>query len=136
MKKIALVFRVFLNQHGQKRLNIYKFLHLYMIFLAKTCQTKKNRTLCHACVSRYFAAEVQTFLKKRVILLTPTVCTWTLTWTCSIFTDMHHVHGHAVWTWTCSIDMDTQHGFCHSAWIWTLDMHGCQSANKKLSPAH
>jgi hypothetical protein len=31
--------------------------------MAKTCQTKKTRGLYHACVPRYFAAKVRTFLK-------------------------------------------------------------------------
>jgi hypothetical protein len=45
--------------------------------------------------------------------------------------DMQHGHGHAAWTWTqaqiwsCGMDLDSGH-----AW-----MHGCQNADKKLSPA-
>jgi hypothetical protein len=65
------------------------------------------------------------------------ICTWKLTLTSSIDIDMQHGHGHghAVWTSTCSMDMDTQHGFGHAAWICTVDLHGCWSADKKLSPA-
>ncbi len=52
---------------------------------------------------------------------------------CSIDMNMQHghgmqyEHGHAAWTWTHSTDFVT--------WTWTVDMHGCQNADKKLSPA-
>jgi hypothetical protein len=57
------------------------------------------------------------------------------TWTCITDMDMQHGHEHAARTWTCGTDMDMRHDFGHAAWIWTMDMHGCQNADKKLSPA-
>jgi hypothetical protein len=53
-------------------------------------------------------------------------------------------HEHATWTLTCSMDMDMQHGHgdlvmqhrpVHAARIWAMNMHGCPSADIKLSPA-
>jgi hypothetical protein len=55
----------------KKWLNIFKNLHLYTIFLAKTFQKKKTRALYHACVPRYFAAKVHTFLKNGLYFWRP-----------------------------------------------------------------
>ncbi len=50
-------------------------------------------------------------------------------------------HRHGAWTRTCSMDMAMQHGHGYTARLWSCSMdlamnvHGCRSADKQLSPA-
>ncbi len=56
----------------KKWLNYFKFLYLYMIFLAKICKTKKPE-LSAMPVFRDILQQKYIRFKKRVIILGPTV---------------------------------------------------------------
>ncbi len=58
----AMIFEVNLNRHGQKRLNIFTFLHLCMVFLVQACQTKNQRSL--SCLRPQIFCCENTHLKK------------------------------------------------------------------------
>jgi hypothetical protein len=53
----------------KKWLTIFKILHLYTIFMAKTCQTKKNQRSLPCLCPEIFCRKSTYFFKKWVILL-------------------------------------------------------------------